>query len=1330
MKRPLLLFLRGVWYLGATVLVLCATAVTLGQYYFPYLGEHQDELLAVVVGKLPFGVEIDGLAAQWTGLAPTLYARSLRLYAPEDPQLTILSAGRTELRIDLLRSLLSLGPRLRRIAADDVQLAFVEDADGRWRIAGAAGAGRVSNPDAIIDAFLAIEEIALQRTRLVLRPRDGAGIETEGAELALENYRRFRRLHLLTRDARDGGAIELLLESHGDPRERQDFSATAYLRLDQARLARLQPLLPPTLEVPAATLSGELWARWSQDGVLGVNAVLQAPELDLTPLHALHALPEPLRELDLRFGAEWRAGSATVWLEQLRGTWFGQSLELERLRLDTGKDGSQRRVRAGVEYLDIGSLVAMLQGSQLLDARWQEVLTDLAPYGGVANAQLDLVLPVDGPADFRFRAAMNDVSVSPWHNAPGVRNLRGYLEITRAGGLAEVDSGAVTLEFPRLYRHDFDFDRIAGRVRWEYGTEGVHVGSTLLDASIGGSQLAALFDLGLRTDPEADDYLSLSFGLRDAAASAYRDYLPYIVSPQLQEWLDASIEAGHVAGAAFTYHAVFPHPEHPFRHALQLALDVQDAAVSYHPDWPAVRAATGRVLVDEDRVCVELDAGRVLQSTLGSTRVEVLPRRSDGRLRVAAALKGGLEDGLRVLGNAPLAKATGGALRDWKGSGGMALDLQIDMPFADGLTAPDARLDLTATVDAARLYLAEPGLQLESLHGDLGFDLQRGLRSEGIDAMLWGRPVRARIGSADGSGRRIAVHVAGTTDVTRVAAWLKWDLGGLVTGIAPFTLEVQQQDAYGFGFLLRSPLRNVSSTLPAPLAKAPTEESPFELRWSTVADGADLELRLGEHIRGVLHRDRSGRLGGGIALDAEPLSGWPELLVSGHAAEADLAAWIAAVRAIADANDGRGNVGGTDLQLRAMALDTATLFGARLDDVRLSSRHDDGDQVFEFSADAVAGALRIPARRDDPLALELERLQLRAFIGGAGIESAPGEESPRPASRLPIGDAGAWMRLRETQVPSTVVHVRQARFGERELGEWQLRVSSEVDALAVTDVRATVPGGQVGGRGGRDGGSARLRWIAGKPRTELLLGMSSEHIDRFVANWGYENVLEARSGHADVNFRWPGNPVDFAMQRVGGTLEFTWRDGRLLRGSSNNPLMRALGVLNFNEVLRRIRLDFKDLYQSGLAFDTFAGAIDFDQGAAQVRDAVTLDGPSARLRLTGGANLGTDQIDGDLVVTLPIGSNLPWMAALAGGLPAAAGAYVASRIFESQLGKFSSAIYKVSGRLEDPQIEFQKVFDTEDAAHGEAPGPRQSTAVPEGATPDVPARAPPAGAKQ
>ncbi len=1339
MRRVPIVLLRGAWYLGACVAVLCAALVSLGQYYFPYLGEHEDELLARAAAKLPFGVAIDGLVAEWTGLAPTLYVRSLRLYARDDPEVTILSAGRTELRVDLLRSLYARGPRLRRIAAEDVQLAFVEEADGRWHIAGTAGAGRVSNPEAIVDAFLAIEEIALQRTRLLLRPHAGGDVEAEGAELALENYRRFRRLRLQTREADGGGAIDLLLESHGDPRERRDFSATAYLRLDQARLARLQPLLPPKLGLPGATVSGEVWARLSSQGLVTLNAALRAPELDLAPIGGLQALREPLRGLELRLGAEWDGHRGSVWLGELRGEWFGQTLELERLRIDFDHGGPLRRVHVATEYLDVGSLAAAVQGSQLLDARWQQALGDLAPYGGLANAHLDLSLPAGNRADFRFRAELSDVSVSPWRSAPGLRNVRGYLDLARGSGLAEIDSGAVSLEFPRLYRHDLELDRIAGRVRWEHGPGGVRVGSSLLEASAGNSRISALFDLGLQSDPAADDYLALSFGLRDAPASAYRGYLPYLASQALQDWLDASIEGGQVEHAALTYHAVFRGPDRPYRDALQLGLEVRDAEVSYHPDWPPLRAGTGRVLIDDEFVRAELDAGRVLQGTLGATRLEVLPRRRDGRLRLAAQLAGGLEDGLRVINNSPLAKTTGGALKNWKGSGPMALRLDLDLPFGQGLGGPGARLDLAADVTAARLFVAEPGLQFENVRGALGFDLARGLHSERIDATLWGRPVHARIGATGDAPPRVALTVAGSADIARVAAWLRWDLDGRVSGVTPFTVELRQQEAHGFGFVLRSPLRGVVSTLPAPLAKEAGTETPLELRWTPVAAGADLELMMGEGIRGLLHRDRDGRLGGGIAIGGEPLPGWPQLLVSGRAPDADLAAWIAAVRALADANAARENPAGTDVQLRDVEIDGATLFGARLDGVRLGSRRDGADQVFEFTADALAGEFRVPATRGDPLALELERLELSAFLGPAIDEQAseasptptptptPTTPSPEAAATLPIGDAAAWLRLRETWVPMTSVHVRRALFGERELGEWWLRVSSEIDALALTEVRATLPGGRIGGRGGEGGGSARLRWVAGASHTELLLGLFSEDIDRFFRNWGYDNVLEARSGRADVDFHWEGNPVEFAMERVEGTMEFAWRDGRLLRASGNNPLMRALGVLNFDEVLRRIRLDFKDFYQSGLAFDSFTGGIELGRGHAHTREPVTLEGPSARIRFTGRSDLRSGQIDADLIVRLPIGSNLPWVAALAGGLPAAAGAYVASRVFESQLGKFSSAIYKVSGKLGDPDVEFVRVFDTEDSTAEPAPQSAAPQATPEpGAAPEAPAHPRPA----
>jgi uncharacterized protein (TIGR02099 family) len=1327
MKRVLGRLLRWGWYLAAVVLVLCAALVTLGQYYFPYLGEHKDELLARVAADLPFGVEVAGLGAEWAGLAPTLHVRGLRLFARDEPEVTILSSSRSELRIDMLRSLFSLAPRLRRIVAEDVQLGFTEDADGRWHIAGVGGGRAPSNPEAIVDFFLAIEEIDLRRTRLVLRAHEGGRVETEGAELSMENYRRFRRLHVTARDESPGGEFSLLLESHGDPRQRDDFSAAAYLRLDNARLKRLQPLLPPALRMPDAALSGELWARLSDEGVVSLSGTLRAPELDPRSFWPEREQLQPLNEFDLRFSAEWAGSRGSLWLDELRCQWFGQPLELERVRIDAERAEGVNRIGVGAEYLDVGALAGALQSSALLGGKWGEALADLSPYGGLINAHLDLSLPAAAAPDFRFRAAMVDVSASPWRQAPGVRNARGYLQITPHGGFADIDSGAISLEFPRLYRDDLEFERIRGRVNWQHGPWGAQVGSELLRAVSGSTELSARFDLGLRSDPAADDTLSLAFGLRDADASAYQTYLPYTASPALREWLDASIEAGHVDSAALTYHAVFSRPERPFSYAMQLGLDLRDAAVSYHPDWPPVSGAAGRVLVDERRVRVWAGSGRMLQSELRNATVEVLPGREERRLRLDAELGGDLADGLRLINTSPLAKMTGGALRSWQASGPMALRLDLDMPFGGRLTRETSRLDLAVDIEGGRLFIAELRLPFDGLQGRLGFDLERGLHSERLDGRLWGQPLRAAIAAAEGAERRIVIKVDGVAELPRVAEWLGWDLDEYLSGVAPFSVELAQQPEHGFGFVLRSSLAGAGSTLPAPLAKAPADPLPLELRWTPVGAGTDLSLQLGMDLWGLMHRDPQGRFSGELALGAQPVAGGEDLRIRGRVARADAGAWVVAVQHVVAANAARKDGPRTVLRLDGLELESATLLGAELHALRVDSRWAERDFVLDFASDALSGEFRLPADPAARLALTLEQLQLRAFLGPAVVTPAEGEAA---AGASLAGDEPAWHSLRDVRLPDTDVRVRRAALDDKDLGEWSFRVGSEVDALAMTDVRATLPGLRLGGIGKDSGGSFRLRWIAGEPRSELRVGLRSDDIDRLSDAWGYGNVLESRKGRADVDFSWPGNPAQFAMAQVSGTMDFSWRDGRLLLDRRNNPFMRTLGMMNFDEVLRRIRFDFKDLYQSGLAFDRFDGLIELGQGFAHTREPITLDGPSARMKFTGRSDLRAQTIDADLIVTLPIGSNLPWVAALAGGLPAAAGAYVASRIFEDQLGKFSSAIYKVSGKLDDPAVEFVKVFDTEDGQDDKRDAPAAGVPGP-GAVPPADARgaSPPAPAQ-
>jgi uncharacterized protein YhdP len=64
-----------------------------------------------------------------------------------------------------------------------------------------------------------------------------------------------------------------------------------------------------------------------------------------------------------------------------------------------------------------------------------------------------------------------------------------------------------------------------------------------------------------------------------------------------------------------------------------------------------------------------------------------------------------------------------------------------------------------------------------------------------------------------------------------------------------------------------------------------------------------------------------------------------------------------------------------------------------------------------------------------------------------------------------------------------------------------------------------------------------------------------------------------------------------------------------------------------------------------------------------------------------------------LVVTLPLAKNIPWVAALAGGLPIAAGAYILSRVFEDQVAQLSSGVYSVTGDLAKPDVKFERIFD-------------------------------------
>ena len=178
----------------------------------------------------------------------------------------------------------------------------------------------------------------------------------------------------------------------------------------------------------------------------------------------------------------------------------------------------------------------------------------------------------------------------------------------------------------------------------------------------------------------------------------------------------------------------------------------------------------------------------------------------------------------------------------------------------------------------------------------------------------------------------------------------------------------------------------------------------------------------------------------------------------------------------------------------------------------------------------------------------------------------------------------------------------------------------------------------------------------------------------------------------DVDGRWPGSPAWLASKRFSGTLDASMREGQFVEVEGGAQALRVFGLLNFNSIGRRLRLDFSDLFGKGLSYDRVKGLLVATNGVYVTREPIQMTGPSSNVELNGTLNLVGDQIDAKLMVTLPVSNNLP-IAALIVGAPAVGGAlFLIDKLIGDRVARFASVKYTVKGPWKEPKITYDKPF--------------------------------------
>lgn len=1254
------------WGLGlcALLLVVIALYVSLGRELTPLVAEYQAEVEAKVQQAMGLPVQIGSLEGRWSGLSPILLAHDVTV----GDGANALRLDQVSVAPDMLGSLLARDLRIGRLELSGLSLSLKEGADGQWQLQGLPmQQDQPMDPEQLLTRLQQVTELSLLDSQVTLLPQDHAPLALTYVGLNLRTGPSRQRLDLrLTLP--DGQPLAVNLRTRIQAQAWRDAQAELYLSLPQSDWSRWLPArVTQQWKLSELKAGGELWLNWAKGGVQSAALRLNAPQL--TGAYA-ERTPVTLKNLALNAFFQRSDQGLQVQLDSLALS-LGETRWESRLQLQQTQAGDNREElwHLQADRLDLTPLTPILNALAPLPEGLATTIERLKVSGGLRNVLLDYRPQNTGDQRLSFAANLDRVSFDAYHGAPAARNVSGSISGDLGQGELRMDSKDFSLHLYPIFAKPWQYIQANATLTWKLDQQGFTLIAPYLKVLGEEGKIAGDFLIRLHFDHSQEDYMDLRVGLVEGDGRYTAKYLPQVLSPALDEWLRTAILKGAVDEGFFQYQGSLNHDAIEAARSISLFFKVHDAELAFQPGWPHLSKISGDVFVEDSGVRIVASKGQLLDTKVRDVFVNI-PHVASGHsshMLIDGSFAGGLGDGVKILQEAPIGTAS--TFAGWQGEGDLQGKLNLDIPLVKG---EEPKIVVDFKTDKARLKLSEPSLELSQLKGDFRFDSSKGLSGEGISAQAFDRPVTAQI-FADGKPGKPNTRVVakGQVAIKKLTDWLQVSQPLPVSGELPYQLQLNL-DGADSQLMVSSSLKGVAVDLPAPFGMSAStgRNSVFRMTlqgaerryWFDYGELADFTFaapsgKLGEG-RGELF------LGDGAAL----LPTSKGLRVRGILSELDVEPW----KNLVDRYAGK-DPGGSAKQLLSSAdfkVGTLSAFGTRLDQVNLQLTRQPAAWTLQIDSQQAKGNVGIPDAKAAPMAINMQYVRLPAADPTAQAD----ENAPDPLASVD-----------PKNVPPLDIAIEQLFQGPDLIGRWALKVRPTAKGMSFNSLDLGLKGMQLQGEGGWEGqAGASNSWYRGR--------IGGKNLADVLKGWGFAPTVTSEDFHLDVDGRWPGSPAWVGLKRYSGSLDATLRKGQFVEVEGGAQALRVFGLLNFNSIGRRLRLDFSDLFGKGLSYDRVRGVLVASNGVYVTREPITLTGPSSNLELNGTLDMVADQVDAKLLVTLPVTNNLP-IAALIVGAPAVGGAlFLIDKLIGDRVARFASVKYNVKGPWKEPKITFDKPF--------------------------------------
>ncbi|MDQ3777104.1 MAG: TIGR02099 family protein [Pseudomonadota bacterium] len=1230
-------------WLGGLLLAIAVLGMVV-RLALPGVAAYRSEIQDAVSGFLGRQGRIESVEAGWAGWTPYLILRGFTVF--DDAGSPLLRFAEARISLDASASLRHAALRLRSLVLATPELRLVRLADGAITIEGIAG-----QSDRVLRWLLAQPRISLAAERVTWHDRRaGRGPYTlTQARLDVERRGEIRRLRLQSAAHRPlGRRIEVAIEAKGDLAGRdwqgevyaQAYGLDAGLLLDYARTFGL------------AEASGHvglrLWGTWRDGRMTEAAGRLRVRSLRV-PLGT--AAWEVLRG-DVWFGVgRDEAGDTSLTLDRVvlhtpKGAWPETRL---RFTLGAREGNAPGSLLAECGYLRVEDVLPFVP--PLLPIEHRDLLERAAPGGDVRNLR---VVYDPRRAALYARADLRGVAADPVPGYALFRGLSATVELDEDRGRLALSGAPLEFGGRSLFAAPLPIERLAGEIAWQRQGPGWRFAGPDLRVTVPGFEVHAsghlIWVAGLA--PVVD----LRVGLSHGDVAWVSQYLPGASPRALREWLERALVAGRIVGGGLELSGPldrFPFDAREGRFRAQL--DVERGVLDHTAGWPRIEDISARVVFEGRSLDIRASQGRVLGATLEETHVRVADLGAgDPVLEIRGRATGPATAGRQFLLDSPLRKVAGGAMRQLALEGGVTVNLMLDFPLG-----PNPRR-LSVQVRFPGNTIRTQDIAFSDVTGEITFTDDR-WSARGLTARLFGRPVTIDVDGGGGVPSR--VRITGRADraflQARMAellpavadpAWLT-----ILDGETDLEASAEISPAQGTGpddLTIRSSLEGLTIRAPAPLGKSAGVVRPIEITTRAEAGERWFRFRHADIARGEIvmsaapkHKHLE-RLVVRLGRDQRVPPAGPRSWVGGSVSRLALSEWQRFLDGL-PVTQPHGAQGGPawPLLIDIEVADFEAL-GLHLGHLEIRASRAGDAWTVALDGEGARGTLRVPHSPQFPIEARFERLTL-----------------------LRDGSAGPLETPDPCRLPGLVFECRLCVFGSTALGTVRLKTQPGPAGLSIYDVAASAKAFDLSAVGIWQGAGS-------SSSSRFDVEVRSPDLGKMLGAFGYTLPLEGGKTDLKVQARWPGSPADFTLGALQGTLEIDVLDGRFLE--VNQGVGRLFGLLSVHALQRRLRLDFSDIFGKGFAFDRIGGAFSITGGDAYTNELV-MEGPSARIGISGRVGLVRRDYDQWVTVTPSI----------AGTLPLGAAVLLAQQVFSGlpeRINRMLERRYRVTGGWDQPVV--------------------------------------------